>query len=162
MATTAVPGADPRNLDDLSVGCWAEDAKGTSLIHVIGHEGGSVIFQLYDLEQDPPLFYQDAMLEKEFKGFFSVPPIGTSEVRWTWHDKTTFDWNRVMKRLSMKTPNYADVEDQLTITQKIAQTLGMRGRRLAQEDVTARSGERRDRVVGIMERIADAIEKVVE
>lgn len=47
MATQAVPGADPKNLDDLSIGCWAEDEQGTSLLLVKGHEGGRVIFDLY-------------------------------------------------------------------------------------------------------------------
>jgi hypothetical protein len=161
MATQAVPGADPRNLDDLSVGCWAE-AKDGSLLHVIGHEGGSVVFQLYDLDEDPPFYYQDAMLEADFKQEFSVPPIGTSRVPWTWHDKTDFPWDRVMKRFSGKAPQYADVEDHLSIAAKIGRKLGMRGRRMAKEDLAARSGEGRDRGMRIIERLADAIGKVLE
>jgi hypothetical protein len=162
MATQAVPGADPRNLDDLSVGCWAEDKDRTSLIHVIGHEGGSVVFQLYDLHEDPSLYYQDAMMEDEFKDFFSVPPVGSSDVPWTWHDKTTFPWDRVMKRFSGKAPQYADVQDHLSVAQKIAQKLGLRGKRLAKEEVTPQVEQRRNRGMAIIERIAESVGKMVE
>jgi hypothetical protein len=162
MATDAVPGADPKNLDTLSVGCWAEDAKQTSLVLVVGHEGGSVVFDLYDLDQQPPLFYRDAMIEEEFKRFFSVPPTGKSDIRWTWHDKTNFPWDRVMKRLSTKAPQHADVEEQLTVAQRVAQKLGLRGRKLAEEDITARSTDRRTRGMAVLEKIADVLGAVVE
>ena len=111
MSTQSVPGADPKNLDKLDVGCWAEDKKGTSLLHVIGHE----VFQIYDLNERPPLFYQDAMLEAEFKSYFSTPPVGKSKTKWKRHDKTTFPWDRVMKRLSGKVPVHADVQDHMSV-----------------------------------------------
>jgi len=162
MSTTAVPGADPKNLDQLDQGCWAEDAGQTSLVHVIGHEHGSVVFQLYDLSETPIIFYQDAMLAKDFKDFFSVPPFGTSDVTWTWHDKTNFPFDRVMKRFSSKTSHHADVQDQLSIVQKIAQKLHMTGSRLAKEELTAQVEQQRSRGEAIIEVIGEALGKIKE
>jgi hypothetical protein len=158
MATQDVPGANPRNADKLDVGCWAEADGGRSLIHVIGHEAGSVVFQIYDLDQDPVLFYQDAMRKKEFKKFFSSPPTGKSDIAWTWHDKTSFPWDQVMKRLSGKAPVHADVGDQLSMATRVAERLKLKGRKLDPRDVSPMVDE--ERVVGtVMKRIGEALRK---
>ena len=162
MSTQDVPGANPRNADRLDIGCWAENKDDDSLIHVIGHEAGSVVFQLYDLNEDPVLYYQDAMIEQEFKDFFSAPPTGSSDVVWTWHDKKSFPWDRVMKRMSMKAPQYADVQDQLSVAQKVARKLGLKSKKLAEQDVTPKMDQQRERGLQIIERLATAIGKIVE
>ncbi len=163
MSTQDVPGANPRNADKLDVGCWAEDDDRTSLVHVIGHEGGSVVFQLYDLNEKPILHYQDAMLEPDFKQFFSAPPTGDSDVTWTWHDKATFPWDRVMKHVSGKAPIHSDVNDQLSIAQRIATKLGLRAKKLSEQDVTPQvADERTAKGMAVMERLATAIGKFVE
>lgn len=162
MSTQSVPGADPKNLDKLDVGCWAEDKKGTSLLHVIGHEGGSVVFQIYDLNERPPLFYQDAMLEDEFKSYFSTPPVGKSKTKWKWHDKKSFPWDQVMKRLSGKVPVHADVQDHMSVAKKIAKKLGLRGRKLAEADVTPKTQDARDRGMAIISRLAEALGRIAE
>jgi hypothetical protein len=161
MSTQDVPGANPRNLDELSEGCWGEAEDG-SLIHVVGHEGGSVVYDIYDLAEDPPVFYRDAMIEDEFKESYSVPPTGTSDVPWTWHDKTTFPWDRVMKRVSSKQSNFAEVREQLSIAQRIAQKLGIKSRKLVEEEVTPQVEVRRRRGRAIIDRVAEAIGEIVE
>jgi len=162
MSTHDVPGANPRNADKLDMGCWAEADGGQSLLHVVGHEAGSVVFDIYDLQQDPALFYRDAMMEAEFKEFFSAPPTGKSDVSWTWHDKTTFPWDRVMKRLKATVPIHADVKDTLTVAQKIAQKLGLRAQKLAEGDVTSKMDQQRRAGHEVIEPIAQALERVAD
>lgn len=89
MSTNDVPGANPKNAYVLAAGCWAEHADG-SLIYVKGTENDQVVYEIYDIAQDPPVYYQDAMREKAFKQQFSFPPVGASPEEWTWHDKTPF------------------------------------------------------------------------
>lgn len=160
MATTDVPGANPKNRDALDIGCWAEDDQDTSLLHVVGREHGQVIYQMYDLTNG--MFYQDAMLEQDFKATFSHPPTGQSAERWTWHDKTTFPWDRVMKRIDRPVPQHADVMDQLTAAAHVAERLNIEGRRLDDDEVTPHVEQRRRRGYAIMDRIADAIGRFVE
>lgn len=159
MATTDVPGAKAANLDELAVGCWAEDEQKTSLLHVIGTENGQVVFQMYDLTDG--MYYQDAMLEDDFEQEFSFPPTGKSPVRWTWHDKTTFPWDRVMSRFKRPVPQPADVQDTLSAAQKIAKALHLRGRKLTEADVGAQGGTRRS-IQDVLERIATSLEKLAQ
>lgn len=157
MATKSVPGADPKNVDELDVGCWAEHDDG-SLIFVQGFEGDSVVYQIYDLAQDPPVYYQDAMTEDDFKREFSFPPVGKSDIPWTWHDKTDFPWRRVMRRFDDPTPSYADVRDQMTAAQRVAESLDLRGQQLSEADVGAQGGS----AGGILEKIGEAIGRGIE
>ena len=94
MSTNDVPGAKPENRDKLAMGCWAEHEDG-SLIFVESVEGGSVVYSIFDLAKDPPVEYRDAMPEKGFKRQFSWK--GDDDIKWTWHDKTPFPWDRCMK-----------------------------------------------------------------
>lgn len=160
MATNSVPGADAKNLDKLDIGCWAEDDQKTSLIFVAGRETGRVVYQMYDLVDG--YFYNDAMLEADFKSRFSVPPVGNSPHRWTWHDKTPFPWDRVMSRFQRPVPQFSDVEDQLSTAQKVAQALGLRGRKLTEEDVTPQVEQRRRRGYAIMDRIAEVVGRIMD
>ncbi len=153
MATQDVPGAKASNGDTLAVGAWSEDKAGTSLMFVAGLENDQVVYQMYDLTNG--MFYQDAMLEKDFKKEFSGKD-------WTWHDKTSFPWNRVMARFNRPVPQHADVEDQLTTAGKVAKALHLRGRKLTEADVTARSEELRARGFEVMGTIAEAIGKFME
>lgn len=166
MATKAVPGADKKNFDSLDVGCWAEDEDaqdpsvvGGSLVFIAGFENGQVVYQMYDLANG--MFYQDAMLKKDFKSFFSVPPIGSSKVEWTWHDKTPFPWNRVMKRFTRPAPHHADVIEQLSAAERVAQDLNLRGRELEEQDISHNIDQDRTRGMAIIEAIAEAVGRVV-
>jgi len=96
MSTNDVPGAKPSNHDELGSGSWAEHADG-SLIYVAGTENGRVIFEIFDLSDDErPVEYRDAMPKKLFEQKFSWDGKGSS-VRWTWHDKTPFPWDRILR-----------------------------------------------------------------
>jgi hypothetical protein len=162
MSTDDVPGANPVNADKLMSGCWAEHDDG-SLLYVKGTEGGQVVYELYDLDQDPPVYYQDAMREEAFKDSFSFPPVGKSAERWTWHDKTPFPWSRVMKTFDKPRPMHADVHDQISAAARVAQSLRLRAQRLTSEHV----GSGAPRVVskggrGIIERLQRALDAFSE
>lgn len=162
MATSSVPGADPKNFDELHPGCWAEGDDGASLIYVLGYENGQVVFQLYDTSDG--LYYQDAMIEDEFKAMFSFPPVGTSKDKWTWHDKTPFPFDRVMKRFRRPAPQHADVEaEEESVARKIARRLKIRGRRIDKSSITAQTNEEAKRAgYEIMDRIATALGRLVQ
>ena len=89
MSTGDVPGANPKNGDDLHAGCWAEHSDG-SMIYVQGAEGGTVTYSVFDVSQDPPMEWRGQMGDKDFKAQFT-------QSGWTWHDKTPFDWNAIMR-----------------------------------------------------------------
>ena len=134
MATQDVPGANPANHDTLAVGNWAEHSDG-SLIFVQGTENGRVVFQLYDVAQMPPVYYQDAMTDVDFKAAFSFPPVGKSAEKWTWHNRTPMPWSRVMKGFDKPVPMHADVGDQLTAASRVAESLKLRAQRLYPDGV---------------------------
>lgn len=93
MSTQDVPGANPANGDELTMGCWAEHEDG-SLIFVESTEADRVVYSIFDLSVDPPLEYRDAMPRHGFERAFSYP-TETGD-KWTWHDKTPFPWERIM------------------------------------------------------------------
>lgn len=160
MSTNDVPGANPGNADSLAAGAWAEHADG-SLIFVKGNEGGRVYFEMYDTSKTPPVVYTDAMLEADFKRQFSVPPVGTSRVRWTWHDKTPFPWSRVVQQTQPR-PGYASAEDQITAAQRVAESLHMRGERLREEAVRANVEEPARKAHAVIDKIAAALKDVFD
>lgn len=163
MATQDVPGANPANADRLGAGCWAEHKDG-SLMFVKGAEGGQVVYELYDLAQAPPVYYQDAMREDAFKKAFSYPPVGQSADVWTWHDKTAFPWNRVMKTLDKPAPRHADVADTLTAAARVAESLRLRAQKLDPETVTPKAdqSDAPKAAVGIIQRFQRALNAFME
>jgi len=100
VSTNDVPGANPKNADVLALGCWAEHEDG-SLILVESVEAGTAVYSIFDVGQDPPVEYRDAMQEKGFKERFSWTPEKAKKdkgtIKWTWHDKTPFPWQKVMR-----------------------------------------------------------------
>jgi hypothetical protein len=160
MSTQDVPGANPANKDELAAGSWAEHDDG-SLIFVKGNEASQVVYEIYDLAQDPPVYYQDAMREAAFKKQFSFPPVGSSPEKWTWHDKTPFPWNKVMKTFDKPRPVHADVGDTLSAAERVAQSLKLRARQLREDDIEPRTEQvRKGR--SILERLERAIEAFAE
>lgn len=156
MSTNDVPGANSKNFDVLRTGCWAEHDDG-SLLFVKGTEGGQVVYDLYDVIQDPVVYYQDAMLEDSFKRAFSYPPIGTSADKWTWHDKTPFPWDRVMKAVNRPTPIHADVNDTLSAAQRVAESLRLRGKQLTEDDIDHKT----DKIVAKTKSFFGRLEKAI-
>jgi hypothetical protein len=157
MSTQDVPGANPANADKLCSGCWAEHTDG-SLIFVKGTENLQVVYELFDVAQQPPVYYQDAMREDAFKAAFSYPPIGDSAEKWTWHDKTNFPWSRVMKTFDRPVPMHADVHDTLSAAARVAQSLCLRAQRLSHFPVAPAIESEAPKGRAIVDRIQSAID----
>jgi hypothetical protein len=159
MSTNDVPGANAKNGDILAAGCWAEH-EDESLIFVEGNEQGRVIFCVFDVEKTPIIQYRHAMPETAFKKQFSWNAKDKDSIQWTWHDKTPFPWDRIIKEGLEDGPGYASAEDQLTAAERVAESLRMRGRELDENDFAHRRDEPRERSRTIMDRIRGAVNEL--
>lgn len=122
MSTYDVPGAVAAHRDVLAAGCWAEHADG-SLLYVEGTEAARVVYSLFDLAHDPPVEYRDAMPVAGFEKAFSWPnDVG---LQWTWHDKTPFPWDRVMRQFPAGQKSVS-ADDTLTAAARVAEALQLR------------------------------------
>jgi len=132
MSTNDVPGAKAANNDALAMGCWAEHADG-SLILVQSTEGKRVIYEVFDLS-DPKhvVDYRDSMSEKAFKTHFSWKGKGD---KWTWHDKTPFPWDRMIKAGVKDGPRAVSATAQLTAAKRVAKSRGIKGKKLKTKDI---------------------------
>lgn len=129
MSTNDVPGANPAHGDTLAMGCWAETKDG-SLLVVASTEGKHVVYSMFDTSRKPIVEYRDKMKRKEFERQFSYTAAGAkpvADVKWTWHDKTPFDWDRVIKQGALDGVRYASASDQLSAAERVAQDLSLRG-----------------------------------
>lgn len=153
MSTNDVPGAKPQNADVLAMGCWAEADDG-SLIFVEAVEAGKVVYSIFDLAQDPPVEYRDAMAEGGFKTVFSWP-TDTGD-RWTWHDKTLFPWDRIMGEFASG-PRPASALAQMTAAQRVATSLHLRGSNLARDRVRRTTEQTLERGRSVMDKVKRAI-----
>jgi hypothetical protein len=157
MSTNDVPGANPANADVLAMGCWAEHEDG-SLILVEAVEAGTVVYSIFDVA-DTPVEYRDAMPEQTFKDRFSWHPDDPAAVKWTWHDKQPFPWQRVMANFppGQRAPS---AEAHLSAAARVARSLGLRAERIRE-----RHGERptmQRAATTIMTGIREAIEALTE
>lgn len=156
MSTNDVPGANPANNDQLALGCWAEH-QDTSLMFVESTEGGRVIYSMFDMLKAPPVEYRDAMPEATFKKTFSWKLDGKGSLeKWTWHDKTAFPWDRVIKAGASDGGRVAFAEHQLSAAERVADSLKLRGQAIA-----ADLGHRADSVVSRSSGIWDKISRAV-
>lgn len=156
MSTHDVPGANKANNDILAAGCWAEHTDG-SLLFVKGTEADQVVYELYDVAQDPPVYYQDSMRITGFNQNFSYPPTGASSVEWTWHDKTPFPWSRVIRNFDKPTPMHTTVADTLSAAAKVAESLKLRAKNLQPSDIEAQIPQSRSSGRTIIQRLEDAL-----
>jgi len=157
MSTNDVPGANPKNADVLAMGCWSEHEDG-SLIFVESVEAGRVVYSVFDLAIDPPVEYRDAMAEKGFKDQFSWKPDADDDddnIRWTWHDKTPFPWDRVMRDFPAG-EKWASAEDELSAAQRVAKSLNLRAERVRDRQIQKPTMQRAART--IMQGLQEAIE----
>lgn len=149
MSTNDVPGHDERNSDELAMGCWAEHDDG-SLILVESTEGQRVIFCVFDTSKTPPVQYRDAMPEKGFKEEFTWEGSrkkGKSKDRWTWHDKTAFPWDRIIKSGLQEGTDHVIVHDQLNAAERVRDHLKLRGRQLTAGDLDSIKATKINKVV---------------
>lgn len=121
MSTNDVPGFNPNNRDELAMGCWAEHEDG-SLIFVESTEDDRVIYSVFDMEKDPVTEYRDSMKVGAFKKAFSWDPKKKDSERWTWHDKTPFPWDRIIRKGGRDGMRHAHVEDQLNAAERVRQS----------------------------------------
>lgn len=156
MATNDVPGANPMNQDELRVGCWAEHEDG-SLIFVKSVEGNRVIYEMYDVSSTPIIQYTDAMPEDGFKQQFSYKPAQPNSVCWSWHDKTGFPWDRVIKNGARDGMNYASAQDQLAAAARVARSLQLRGRNFNPDSIQHMVETLTPSGSGIISKIQEAI-----
>lgn len=152
MSTNDVPGANPDNNDELAMGCWAEHDD-ESLILVESTEGSRVIYSIFDMAKSPPIEYRDAMSTVAFeKAFGRDADVGP----WTWHDKTPFPWDRVIKAGVPDGVRHVSASDQLSAARRVADSLKLRG-----DEVSRDLGHRTETVVkrsgGIFDKISRAI-----
>lgn len=121
MSTLDVPGANPVNGDTLKVGCWALADDGKSYVFVESTENGRVVFLIFDTTKEPVVEYRDAMSSDQFNQYFSIGKNnGTSPpIKWTWHDKSPFPWDIVIKRGARDGGRYTSAMDVLDTAEKI-------------------------------------------
>lgn len=121
MSTNDVPGAVAENRDALAMGCWAEHDDG-SLIFVESTEGDRAIYSIFDTSTEPITEYRDSMGLADFQKRFSWDSRESDSIRWTWHDKTPFPWNRVIKGGAKDGLRYASAGEQLTAAARVAKS----------------------------------------
>lgn len=160
MSTNDVPGAKVANNDELAMGCWAEHDDG-SMLFVESTESDRVIYSIFDMDKEPIIEYRDAMPERMFKSQFSWNPSNPASVKWTWHDKTPFPWDRVIKAGVADGPRHASAEDTLTAAERVAKSLRLRGRELDEDEIRHRGSDMRSRVDAVMESIRRGIESLM-
>lgn len=157
MSTYDVPGSNPANNDKLACGCWAEHEDG-SLIFVESTEVNRVIYSIFDMAKTPPIEYRDAMTEDAFKKQFSWHP-GDDEigvVAWTWHDKTPFPWDKVIKAGASDGGRFAFAEHTLNAAERVADSLKLRGAAIAR-DIRHRSEQTVKKSATIWDKISRAV-----
>lgn len=162
MSTNDVPGANPANRDQLAMGCWAEHEDG-SLIHVESTEGGRVVYYMFNLATNPVTEYRDGMAEGAFKKAFSWNPKDPASEKWTWHDKTPFPWDRIIKAGARDGVHYASADDHLNAAERIRRSREIHtGHPVDLQEVEARIdqlGEKAERIVRRLQRAISNLPK---
>lgn len=135
MSTSDVPGSNPANGDELKTGCWCEHKDGSRLF-VEGMEGGLVTYSMFDLSRRPVIEYRDRMAEADFRQRFA--PDQKANRVWTWHDKTPFPWDDVIKQGAQGGARLAGAADQITLARQIADSLSLRAREVMTPEMEQR------------------------
>lgn len=154
MATNDVPGANPANMDELGPGCWAEHADGTAYVRVDDvHQRLGVVFFIYDMAKEPIVAYRTSMPRAAFEKKFSWNGKGD---KWTWHDKTEFPWERLIKGGLKDGEEPVHAADVLTTAERVAKSLDAR----VEQDFDAASAAPRPGVPGsFFEKLGRALDK---
>lgn len=156
MSTKAVPGAVKAHADELAMGGWAEHEDG-SLIFVESVENGTVVFVMFDLAQSEPVQYRHAMPQRDFEKQFTFDPKKTKgdadNLEWTWHDKTPFDWTRVMANFPDGQGSTSAVAT-LSAAARVAESLNARASKVDAQSATAGRA--------LMERLRDMIDEALD
>jgi hypothetical protein len=161
ISTNDVPGNKPENRDQLATGSWAEHDDG-SLIFVKSTEGGRVIYEIFDLSKTPVIQYTDAMKTGAFMKQFSWSPAdGKTKDKWTWHDKTVFPWDKVIKAGAADGTSFAHADDQITAAERVRQSREIhRGSEVDPVEVETRLDKLGDKANKILRKIQKAISEL--
>lgn len=165
MSTNDVPGAVAANNDELGMGCWAESAeKGDqSPIFVESTENDRVIFSVFDLSKNPITEYRDSMVKTEFEKYFSWNS-NAKKPKWTWHDKTAFPWNRIIKAGATDGLKFASAADQLSAAERVREHLRGRAQNIDMAELRARAErteEGRTSAEALFGKIGRALDKLI-
>ena len=173
MSTTDVPGANPANGDTLKMGCWAKSPDG-SLLFVESTENGRVIYSVFDMSKERVIEYRDSMDEATFKTRFTA--ASGSRIVWTWHDKTGFPWEEVIKQGAEDGGRLASADDieshaeevaasrrrirrgrVRTAAEQIADEEGLEGKEILNSDLRRRAGQLSDQIPASTRRLANRL-----
>jgi len=157
MSTYDVPGSNPSNNDELSLGCWAEHDDG-SLIFVESTEGNRVVYSIFDMSKTPIIEYRDAMAESTFKKQFSWNKNNKKQDKWLWHDKSAFPWDRVIKKGAQDGLRHASAADTLTAAERVAESLKLHARAFDEGRAETMMPQQRNRVNTIINRLKNALD----
>lgn len=152
MSTNDVPGANPSNSDELAMGCWAEHEDG-SLILVENTEGDRVIYSIFDVAKEPMVEYRDAMPEIDFKKTFTWDPKKKASIKWTWHDKTQFPWDRIIKEGAQDGHRLPSAEHYRSAAERIAESIKLRANEVSRDKYAHMSETRKDKLGRFIDRL---------
>lgn len=159
MSTNDVPGASKSNRDQLAMGCWAEQEDG-SLIFIESTEGGRVIYSMFDIaDEDNPVEYRDAMNVRAFKKDFSYNAKAKKSIKWTWHDKTPFPWDRIIALGSKDGVRYPSAGHLLSAAERVAKSRGLKAGRLDPDDYEHKTDQT---TKGAAAAILDGLQKAID
>lgn len=142
------------------MGAWAEHDDG-SLIFVENTEGSRVIYSIFDMSKEPPIEYRDAMPETSFKRTFSWDQTNKKSEKWTWHDKTPFPWDRIIKHGFPDGGRLPSAEHVLTAAERVAESLRLRGEAF-ERDASHRTDDSRQRVNTIWNKLNRALDEFLK
>jgi len=136
MSTSDVPGAKDANNDELAMGCWAEHDDG-SLLVVHSTENDEVIYSMFDTSKTPPVEFRDKMPMGDFKAYFSWDG---NNVKWTWHDKTPFPWDRIIKSgirdgVLPAPSGHDQIAEAKSVAESLAEKMGIPGHEIDSDKV---------------------------
>jgi len=155
MSTNDVPGAKSYNNDELAIGCWAEHNDG-SLILVESSEGGRVIYSVFDISKAPPVEFRDSMPEQGFKDHFTWDPDNKNDdqIKWVWHDKSPFPWDRIIKEGIPDGVRHACAHDLITSANRVAESRSLHGKEVDTKELEVRLPKT---VLGKLNRAGNAV-----
>lgn len=166
MSTNDVPGYKLENKDELKMGCWAEHDDG-SLIFIESVENHRVIYSIFDMAKEPIVEYRDAMPEADFKVAFSwsdadkkYKPANDKvpQIKWTWHDKTRFPWERVIKEGAKDGMRFASASDLRTAAERVADSLKLRAEAVSDRSHMVETSRVKSKVGGFLRTLANALD----
>eukprot|EP00697_Spironema_sp_BW2_P016820 gnl/Spiro4/8261_TR4368_c0_g2_i1.p2 gnl/Spiro4/8261_TR4368_c0_g2~~gnl/Spiro4/8261_TR4368_c0_g2_i1.p2 ORF type:complete len:104 (-),score=14.51 gnl/Spiro4/8261_TR4368_c0_g2_i1:166-477(-) len=103
------------------------------------------------------------MPEASFKTTFTWDSKKKASEKWTWHDKTPFPWDRVIKAGVSDGPRNASAADVMNAAERIAQSLKLKGAEIHKDRAAGKIDQQVPAQAGvILEKIARAIGELLK